>query len=202
MTGCPLIESLRRVPSHAGPHTIPFARSTPILKKDFRRWRLSPSTPRSQSPPATPFDSTPDAFELRPDVPRLLLASAPPTSGRPPGGRRGPRWARRTTRSRSSSAAGTDRTKRTRCPGGGGSEHSRSASARRARVTATRGAFLPSRTACCFVFCGTRRRSKTWDVTRVAGTRRCTGSSARFIDGGRRCDRCAPRERSSRRTRR
>lgn len=58
MTGCPLIESLRRVPSHAGPHTIPLARSTPILKKDFRRWRLSPSTPRSQSPPATPFDST------------------------------------------------------------------------------------------------------------------------------------------------
>ena len=40
---------------HTGPHTTALARWTPILK-DFAR-RISPPTPRFQSPPSTPFNS-------------------------------------------------------------------------------------------------------------------------------------------------
>jgi len=40
---------------YTGPHTTPFARWTPILK-DSRR-RISPPTPRFQSPSSTPFNS-------------------------------------------------------------------------------------------------------------------------------------------------
>ena len=45
---------LRRV-LYTGPHTTAFARWTPFLK-DFSR-RISPPTPRFQSPPSTPFNS-------------------------------------------------------------------------------------------------------------------------------------------------
>jgi exoribonuclease-2 len=57
-----------RIP-HTGPHTTPFARCTPILE-DFLSRRVSPPiTPRFQSRhTATPFNSTPDAFRLHPDV--------------------------------------------------------------------------------------------------------------------------------------
>jgi hypothetical protein len=47
--------SMRRV-LYTGPHTTAFARWTPILK-DFCR-RVSAPTPRFQSPPSTPFNST------------------------------------------------------------------------------------------------------------------------------------------------
>jgi methionyl-tRNA synthetase len=43
-------------PPHTGPHTTASAWWTPILK-DFAR-RISPPTPRFQSPPSTPFDPT------------------------------------------------------------------------------------------------------------------------------------------------
>jgi len=51
---------------YTGPHTTPSAWRTPFLK-DFSR-RISPPTPRFQRPPATPFNSASDAFELHPDV--------------------------------------------------------------------------------------------------------------------------------------
>ena len=47
--------SMRRV-LYTGPHTTAFARWTPILK-DFCR-HVSAPTPRFQSPPSTPFNST------------------------------------------------------------------------------------------------------------------------------------------------
>ena len=43
-------------PDHTGPHTTPFARCTPFLEDSISR-RISPPTPRFQSPPATPFNS-------------------------------------------------------------------------------------------------------------------------------------------------
>ena len=57
-----------RIP-HTGPHATPFARCTPILE-DFLSRRVSPPiTPRFRSRhAATPFNSTPDAFRLHPDV--------------------------------------------------------------------------------------------------------------------------------------
>jgi hypothetical protein len=43
---------------YTGPHTTPHALCSPILK-DFSR-RISPPTPSCQSPPSTPFNSTPE----------------------------------------------------------------------------------------------------------------------------------------------
>jgi hypothetical protein len=55
---------------YTGSHTTPFARWTPILK-DFCR-RISPPTPRFQSPPSAPFNSASDAFQLHPDCQRRV----------------------------------------------------------------------------------------------------------------------------------
>ena len=56
----------RCVLSHTCSHTTPSPWWTPILK-DFAR-RVSPPTPRFQSPPSAPFNSASDAFQLHPDV--------------------------------------------------------------------------------------------------------------------------------------
>jgi hypothetical protein len=48
--------ALLRRALYTGPRTTASARWTPILK-DFSR-RISPPTPRFQSPPSTPFNST------------------------------------------------------------------------------------------------------------------------------------------------
>ena len=50
-----LANEFRRRVLYNGPHTTPSAMWTPILK-DFAR-RISPPTPRFQSPPSTPFNS-------------------------------------------------------------------------------------------------------------------------------------------------
>ena len=51
---------------YTGSHTTASAWWTPILK-DFCR-RVSPPTPRFQSPPSTPFNSASDAFQLHPNI--------------------------------------------------------------------------------------------------------------------------------------
>ena len=51
---------------YTGSHTTPMARWTPILK-DFAR-RISPPTPRFQSPPSTPFNSQLTPFNSTPQV--------------------------------------------------------------------------------------------------------------------------------------
>ena len=62
---------------HTGPRTTPFARCTPI-REDFCRRLSPPRAPRFQSRrTATPFGSTPDAFELRPDVSSLRADRRP-----------------------------------------------------------------------------------------------------------------------------
>jgi hypothetical protein len=63
-----LAKTLRCV-LYTGPHTTAFARWTPILK-DFAR-RISPPTPRFQSPPSTPFNSQLTPFNSTPTFARI-----------------------------------------------------------------------------------------------------------------------------------
>ena len=71
----------RCVLSHTGSHTTPSPWWTPILK-DFAR-RVSPPTPRFQSPPSAPFNSASDAFELHPDVRSYRCRATLPRLTRP-----------------------------------------------------------------------------------------------------------------------